>query len=140
MTKADWQARYDKAPKRDVPFETMSGVPVEAVYGPDDGLFPGDYPYTRGVHASMYRSRLWTMRMFAGFGTPEDTNRRFQDILAAGGDGLSTAFDLPTLMGRDSDDAARRRARSASAAWPSTPWPTWRTSSATSTWRRSPRR
>ena len=104
MTKADWQARYDRTPARDVPFETMSGVPVEPVYGPDDGLFPGEYPYTRGVHASMYRSRLWTMRMFAGFGTPEDTNRRFQAILAAGGDGLSTAFDLPTLMGRDSDD------------------------------------
>ena len=104
MTKADWQARYDGTQARDVPFETMSGVPVEPVYGPDEGLFPGDYPYTRGVHASMYRSRLWTMRMFAGFGTPDDTNRRFRAILAAGGDGLSTAFDLPTLMGRDSDD------------------------------------
>jgi methylmalonyl-CoA mutase, N-terminal domain len=104
VTKADWQARYDKAPKRDVPFETMSGVPVEAVYGPEDGLFPGAYPYTRGVHASMYRSRLWTMRMFAGFGTAEDTNWRFKEILKSGGDGLSTAFDMPTLMGLDSDD------------------------------------
>src|SRR3954451_2773860 len=82
----------------------MSGVPVAAAYGPDDGEFPGQYPYTRGPHASMYRSKLWTMRMFAGFGTPEDTNQRFHDILASGGDGLSTAFDLPTLMGRDSDD------------------------------------
>jgi len=82
----------------------MSGVPVEAVYGPENGLFPGQYPYTRGPYASMYRSKLWTMRMFAGFGTAIDTNRRFRDILAAGGDGLSTAFDLPTLMGRDSDD------------------------------------
>ena len=75
------------------------------VYGPDDGEFPGEYPYTRGPYASMYRSKLWTMRMFAGFGTAVDTNRRFHDLLAAGGDGLSTAFDLPTLMGRDSDDA-----------------------------------
>ncbi|MEZ5228891.1 MAG: methylmalonyl-CoA mutase family protein [Acidimicrobiales bacterium] len=82
----------------------MSGVPVEAVYGPDDGEFPGQYPYTRGIHASMYRSRLWTMRMFAGFGTAEDTNVRFKQLLADGGTGLSTAFDLPTLMGRDSDD------------------------------------
>ncbi|MEA3216741.1 MAG: methylmalonyl-CoA mutase, N-terminal domain [Acidimicrobiia bacterium] len=104
MGRAEWQASYDRTPKRHVPFETMSGVPVEPVYGPDDGLFPGDYPYTRGVHAGMYRSRLWTMRMFAGFGTPEDTNLRFKAILAAGGGGLSTAFDLPTLMGRDSDD------------------------------------
>src|SRR5262245_31050900 len=82
----------------------MSGVPVEPVYGPNDGQFPGQFPYARGPYASMYRSKLWTMRMFAGFGTPEDTNQRFHDILAAGGDGLSTAFDLPTLMGRDSDD------------------------------------
>ena len=85
----------------------MSGVPVDAVYGPADpadGEFPGQWPYTRGPHASMYRSRLWTMRMFAGFGTAPDTNRRFHDLLAAGGGGLSTAYDLPTLMGRDSDD------------------------------------
>jgi methylmalonyl-CoA mutase N-terminal domain/subunit len=82
----------------------MSGVPVEPVYGPDDGAFPGRYPYARGPYASMYRSKLWTMRMFAGFGTAPDTNRRFHELLAAGGDGLSTAFDLPTLMGRDSDD------------------------------------
>src|SRR3954452_10070489 len=82
----------------------MSGVPVDAAYGPDDCEFPGQYPYTRGPHASMYRSKLWTMRMFAGFGTALDTNRRFHELLAAGSDGLSTAFDLPTLMGRDSDD------------------------------------
>jgi methylmalonyl-CoA mutase N-terminal domain/subunit len=90
--------------QRDVDFETMSGVPVEPVYGPADGERPGEYPYTRGPYASMYRSKLWTMRMFAGFGTAVDTNRRFHELLAAGGDGLSTAFDLPTLMGRDSDD------------------------------------
>ncbi|MCP5025071.1 MAG: methylmalonyl-CoA mutase [Actinomycetia bacterium] len=99
-----WQEAFDGARLRDADFETMSGVPVEPVYGPDGGDFPGQYPYTRGVHASMYRSRLWTMRMFAGFGTAEDTNDRFKQILGAGGGGLSTAFDLPTLMGRDSDD------------------------------------
>ncbi len=104
MSRDQWQEAFEQAPKRDVRFETMSGIPLDAVYGPSDGLHPGDYPYTRGVHASMYRSRLWTMRMFAGFGTPTDTNERFKAILAAGGDGLSTAFDLPTLMGRDSDD------------------------------------
>ncbi len=92
---------YEASPLRDVPFETMSGVPVEPVYG--DGPYPGQYPYTRGVYSSMYRSRLWTMRMFAGFGTAEDTNARFHDILRNGGGGLSTAFDMPTLMGRDSD-------------------------------------
>ena len=94
----------DKSPKRDADFETMSGVPVEPLYGPEEGEHPGQYPYTRGPYASMYRSKLWTMRMFAGFGTAEDTNMRFKDILRNGGDGLSTAFDLPTLYGRDSDD------------------------------------
>ena len=84
----------------------MSGLPVDAVYGPADGAFPGQFPYTRGPHASMYRSKLWTMRMFAGFGTAEDTNARFHELLRAGGTGLSTAFDLPTLMGCDSDDPA----------------------------------
>ena len=96
-----WQAAYDQAQLRDVAFSTMSGVEVEPVYG--EGPFPGQFPYTRGIHASMYRSRLWTMRMFAGFGTAEDTNVRFKDILRNGGTGLSTAFDMPTLMGRDSD-------------------------------------
>ena len=96
-----WRERYDQANLRDKPFETMSGVPVEPIYGP--GPYPGEYPYTRGVYPTMYRSRLWTMRMFAGFGTAEDTNARFKDILRNGGTGLSTAFDMPTLMGRDSD-------------------------------------
>ena len=100
-----WRAAYDAVDKRDADFETHSGVPVEPVYGPADGEHPGEWPYTRGPYASMYRSKLWTMRMFAGFGTAPDTNRRFHDLLAAGGSGLSTAFDLPTLMGRDSDDA-----------------------------------
>jgi methylmalonyl-CoA mutase, N-terminal domain len=100
----DWEAAYASAPTRDADFETMSGIPLEAVHGPDDGEFPGAWPYTRGPYASMYRSKLWTMRMFAGFGTATDTNARFKEILRSGGDGLSTAFDLPTLMGRDSDD------------------------------------
>ena len=111
MSGEAWRRAFDRAPARDAAYETMSGVPVEPVYGPEeDGEpperigWPGLYPYTRGPYASMYRSKLWTMRMFAGFGTAEDTNARFKEILRAGGDGLSTAFDLPTLMGRDSDD------------------------------------
>ena len=96
-----WQLEYDKAQLREIPFETMSGVPVEPIYG--DGPYPGQYPFTRGIYPSMYRSRLWTMRMFAGFGTAEDTNLRFKELLRNGGTGLSTAFDMPTLMGRDSD-------------------------------------
>lgn len=99
--RAAWQAAYDQARLRDTAFSTMSGVEVDPVYG--EGPYPGQYPYTRGIHASMYRSRLWTMRMFAGFGTAEDTNVRFKEILRNGGTGLSTAFDMPTLMGRDSD-------------------------------------
>jgi len=99
-----WLALYEASAKRDAAFATMSGVPEDPVYGPVDGEFPGLFPYTRGVHASMYRSRLWTMRMFAGFGTAVDTNQRFKEIIAAGGQGLSTAFDMPTLLGLDSDD------------------------------------
>ncbi len=98
-----WRQAYETTPLRDVPFETMSGVPLEPVYG--DGPYPGQYPYTRGVYPTMYRSRLWTMRMFAGFGTAEDTNGRFKELLRHGGTGLSTAFDMPTLMGRDSDSS-----------------------------------
>jgi len=81
--------------------ETMSGIPVDSVYG--DHPLPGEFPFTRGLYPEMYRSRLWTMRMFAGFGTAEDTNLRFKELLRHGGTGLSTAFDMPTLMGRDSD-------------------------------------
>jgi methylmalonyl-CoA mutase, N-terminal domain len=111
-----WQRAYDASQHRDVDFETMSRVPLQAVYGPDveDRAqpsrvdqrigWPGEYPYTRGPYASMYRSKLWTMRLFAGFGTAEDTNTRFKELLRSGSDGLSVAFDLPTLMGRDSDD------------------------------------
>ena len=100
----EWEQAYGASPRRDADFETMSGLPVEAVYGAEEDEFPGQFPYTRGPYASMYRSKLWTMRLFAGFGTAEDTNARFREILRSGGDGLSTAFDLPTLMGCDSDD------------------------------------
>jgi methylmalonyl-CoA mutase N-terminal domain/subunit len=99
-----WQRAYDASALREADFASYSGRGVEPVYGPPDGEFPGEYPFTRGPYASMYRSKLWTMRMFAGFGTALDTNRRFHELLAHGGDGLSTAYDLPTLLGRDSDD------------------------------------
>jgi methylmalonyl-CoA mutase, N-terminal domain len=102
--RASWQESFDRSPTRRATFETMSGVPLASVYGPEGAELPGQYPYTRGPYASMYRSRLWTMRQFAGFGTAADTNGRFKELLAAGGDGLSTAFDMPTLLGRDSDD------------------------------------
>ena len=87
---------------------TMSGIPIDAVYGaapgaPDGPPPPGEYPYTRGLHPEMYRTRLWTMRMFAGFGSPEDTSARFRHLLQEGQTGLSVAFDMPTLMGYDPD-------------------------------------
>ncbi len=100
----NWQEAFEASTLRDADFQTMSGIPLDPVYGPDDGELPGQYPYTRGPYASMYRSRLWTMRMFAGFGTADDTNWRFKEIIKAGGTGLSTAFDMPTLLGLDSDD------------------------------------
>jgi len=101
-----WEQAFEVSRIRDADYSTMSGVPLEAVYGPADGGgdYPGQYPYTRGPYASMYRSKLWTMRMFAGFGTADDTNGRFKEIIKSGGDGLSTAFDMPTLLGLDSDD------------------------------------
>ncbi len=99
-----WQKAFSESSVRPGAYETMSCIPVQPVYGPDDGEFPGVYPYTRGPYASMYRSKMWTMRMFAGFGTADDTNKRFKDIINSGGDGLSTAFDMPTLLGLDSDD------------------------------------
>ncbi len=103
-----------RAPERPVRFTTVSDLEVPRLATPEDlgedwdyheklG-YPGEFPYTRGLHATMYRGRLWTMRMFAGFGTAEDTNRRFKYLLEQGQTGLSTAFDLPTLMGKDSDD------------------------------------
>src|SRR5438270_397757 len=108
-----WQRENAAAPQREQPPTTVSSVPIDALYTPEslDGFdpehdlgFPGQYPFTRGIHATMYRSRLWTMRQFAGFGTPLQTNERFRFLLEKGQTGLSTAFDLPTLMGLDSDD------------------------------------
>ena len=107
-----YQKSLDKMPERKVAHRTLSDIAPEPLYTPEDLKdfdyaeklgYPGEYPYTRGVYGSMYRSRLWTMRMFAGFGTAEQTNERFKKLLAAGQTGLSTAFDLPTLMGYDSD-------------------------------------
>jgi methylmalonyl-CoA mutase N-terminal domain/subunit len=99
----EWRVAFERSERRAGDFSTLSGIPLEPVYGPPDGEHPGSWPYTRGPYASMYRSKLWTMRQFAGFGTADDTNARFHELLAAGGSGLSTAFDMPTLMGRDSD-------------------------------------
>src|SRR5436309_4799006 len=108
-----WEKEVAAAPPREQPPTTVSSVPVDALYTPEslngfdpetDLGYPGQYPFTRGVHASMYRSRLWTMRQFAGFGTARQTNERFKFLLGKGQTGLSTAFDLPTLMGLDSDD------------------------------------
>ncbi|HEY0343870.1 MAG TPA: methylmalonyl-CoA mutase family protein, partial [Solirubrobacteraceae bacterium] len=107
VTEAQWRAAYALQPERDVPFTTLSGTPVQPLYtaadAPADPGHPGVYPYTRGVYPSMYRGRLWTMRQFAGFGTAEETNERFRYLLGHGQDGLSTAFDMPSLMGYDSD-------------------------------------
>jgi methylmalonyl-CoA mutase, N-terminal domain len=109
---AEWRrALYEEKPERKALFSTMSGVSVEPLYTPDnveidydrDLGFPGVFPYTRGVYPSMYRGRLWTMRQFAGFGMAEETNARFRYLLEHGQTGLSTAFDMPTLMGYDSD-------------------------------------
>jgi methylmalonyl-CoA mutase N-terminal domain/subunit len=110
---AQWQREIEAAPPGEQPATTVSGVPIDPLYTPDnlEGFeydsslgYPGQYPYTRGVHATMYRGRLWTMRQFAGFGTAQQTNERFKFLVAKGQTGLSTAFDLPTLMGLDSDD------------------------------------
>src|ERR1700730_5507893 len=87
-------------------FTTISGTPVESFYGPPDlGNISehGEFPYTRGIHRDMYRRKLWTMRQFSGFATPEETNRRYHYLLSQGQTGLSVAFDLPTLMGYDAD-------------------------------------
>src|SRR5882724_8436002 len=108
-----WEKENAADSPREQPPTTVSDVPIDALYtadslngfDPDTDLgYPGQCPFTRGVHASMYRSRLWTMRQFAGFGTARQTNERFRFLLDKGQTGLSTAFDLPTLMGLDSDD------------------------------------
>src|SRR5512132_243239 len=110
----EWRRRYEATPEREGElFSTISGVENEPLYSPEnveldyerDLGWPGAYPFTRGVYPTMYRGRLWTMRQFAGFGTAEETNARFHYLLDHGQTGLSTAFDMPTLMGYDSDHA-----------------------------------
>jgi methylmalonyl-CoA mutase N-terminal domain/subunit len=103
----EWRERYAATPERDALFTTLSAEQVQPLYTADDVVhepgLPGQFPYTRGVYPSMYRGRLWTMRQFAGFGTAEETNERFRYLLDHGQTGLSTAFDMPSLMGHDSD-------------------------------------
>jgi methylmalonyl-CoA mutase N-terminal domain/subunit len=109
--RALWEEAIREAKLRDAEFTTISGAKLKPLYGPDDARvdaekdlgWPGEYPFTRGVHATMYRERLWTMRQFAGFGSAKQTNERFKFLLDHGQTGLSTAFDFPTLMGYDSD-------------------------------------
>ncbi|HEV2415396.1 MAG TPA: methylmalonyl-CoA mutase family protein, partial [Candidatus Dormibacteraeota bacterium] len=110
-----WREEFEASPRRDDDLETstISGVPLQPLYTaenlprrPDE--FPGQYPYTRGIHASGYRGRLWTMRQFSGYATAEETNRRYKYLLANGQTGLSVAFDMPTLMGQDSDAPTSR--------------------------------
>jgi methylmalonyl-CoA mutase N-terminal domain/subunit len=107
-----WRKAFDESPVQDIDFTTVSSAPVEIIYGPDDVPdldylrdlgFPGEYPFTRGVYPTMYRGRFWTMRQFSGFGTPRDTNQRYHYLLKHGQTGLSVAFDMPTIMGYDSD-------------------------------------
>ena len=138
---------YSQQRERDAEFSTISGHPIEPLYTAEDVAadderigYPGEYPFTRGVYPSMYRGRLWTMRQFAGFGTVEETNERFRYLLDHGQTGLSTAFDMPTLMGYDSDHARSRSARSGARASPSTRSTTWRRSSPGSRSARSPPR
>ena len=116
-TKREWlDSTYKKGQERPVRFSTVSDLEIEPLYTPEDVKDdyenalgnPGEFPYTRGVYESMYRGRLWTMRQFAGFGLAEDTNRRFHFLLAQGQDGLSTAFDMPGLMGYDADHERAR--------------------------------
>lgn len=114
---ASWRAMVAKKNLKDrsAKFETLSQIPTEPFYGPDqapdlenDLNVPGQFPFTRGVQPTMYRGRLWTMRMYAGFGSAEESNRRYKQLIASGGTGLSVAFDLPTQMGLDSDDPRSR--------------------------------
>ena len=132
-SEAQWREAYGLSPERDTPFTTLSGEIIRPLYTardlpaePDESIgLPGQYPFTRGVYPSMYRGRLWTMRQFAGFGTAEETNERFHYLLEHGQTGLSTAFDMPSLMGHDSDIRARS-ARSGARASRSTQSTTWR--------------
>src|SRR5580700_4518036 len=109
--RARWERAYQDAKKRDADFTTLSGMAVEPVYGPAEGEepadgigWPGEFPFTRGLYPTGYRGKPWTIRQFSGFGNVRQTNERYKMLIQAGGDGLSVAFDMPTLMGRDSDD------------------------------------
>ena len=110
-SKKDWNEEFSNSKSRDKSFDTLSGVSQEPLYYPsepgndfmDKLSFPGQFPYTRGIHSSMYRGRLWTMRQFSGFGTPEETNKRYHQLMKNGQTGLSVAYDMPTLMGYDPD-------------------------------------
>ena len=110
-SKKDWNEEFSNSKSRDKSFDTLSGVSQEPLYypsKPDNDFmnklsFPGQFPYTRGIHSNMYRGRLWTMRQFSGFGTPEETNKRYHQLMKNGQTGLSVAYDMPTLMGYDPD-------------------------------------
>jgi isobutyryl-CoA mutase large subunit len=115
--RARWRERFERSGERDVDFSTISGEAVPPLASPLDDEdrdlaasvgFPGEYPYTRGVYPTMYRGRPWTIRQFSGFGNVHETNERYRYLIAQGGGGLSVAFDMPTLMGRDSDDPRSR--------------------------------
>ncbi|MCK4243095.1 MAG: methylmalonyl-CoA mutase, partial [Dehalococcoidia bacterium] len=108
----EWARKASKSEERQDRFTTTSGIPIKRLYAPGDtaGIdyladvgFPGEYPFVRGIHPTGHRGRLWTMRMFSGFGTAEETNQRFKYLLKHGETGLSVAFDMPTLMGYDAD-------------------------------------
>ena len=109
--KNNWKDKIKKSKTRSYDFDSISGEKLEVLYSPSDIsndfleniIFPGEYPYTRGIHPNMYRGKLWTMRQFSGFGSPEDTNKRYKFLLQSGQTGLSVAFDMPTLMGYDPD-------------------------------------
>ena len=126
--KRRWEAEtlqkvLDKTAERKKSFEGISLEPVERLYTESDAEntseigFPGEYPYKRGIHPTGYRGKLWTMRQFAGFSSPEETNKRFKYLMSQGQTGLSTAYDLPALMGLGCGLAAERKAKSANAAW-----------------------
>jgi len=117
MKRKEWYEKLKICEKRNIEFSTVSELPIDPLYTPDDVAdfehdrdlgYPGEFPYVRGVYTNMYRGRLWTMRQFSGFGTPKDTNRRYKYLLKHGQTGLSVAFDFPTLYGRDSDDSFAR--------------------------------
>jgi methylmalonyl-CoA mutase N-terminal domain/subunit len=133
-----------RTPERQADFTTSSGLTLKRLYTPLDSPdadyleqsnFPGQFPFTRGVHPTMYRGRLWTMRQYAGFGTAEVSNQRYKFLLDHGQKGLSVAFDLPTQMGYDSDHPMAA-GESAKLGWPSLPSRTWRPCSETFLWTR----